>query len=28
LGHIVEPLMNEYQAEQLSKLSEDSGGLS
>ena len=27
LGHIVEPLMNEYQAEQLSKLSEDSGGL-
>jgi peptide chain release factor 1 len=27
LGHIVEPLMNEYQAEQLSKLAEDSGGL-
>jgi peptide chain release factor 1 len=27
LGHVVEPLMNEYQAEQLSKLSEDSGGL-
>jgi peptide chain release factor 1 len=28
LGHIVEPLMNEYQAEQLSKLAEDSGGMS
>jgi peptide chain release factor 1 len=27
LGHVVEPLMNEYQAEQLSKLSEDSDGL-
>ena len=27
LGHVVEPLMNEYQAEQLSKLAEDSGGL-
>ena len=28
MDHIVEPLMNEYQAEQLSKLPEDSGGLS
>ena len=27
LDHVVEPLMNEYQAEQLSKLSEETGGL-